>query len=78
MTQRIFLLSPLRCTQCLVGLQNISTRIEKRLSCADNYTLLIKSDSEVARHQPQLLGVYRLVDTYNDRWVGREEGRSVS
>ena len=37
------------------------------LSLADNYTLLIKSDSEVAQLQPQLLGVYRLVDSYNDR-----------
>ena len=37
----------------------------------DNYTLLIKSDSELGRYQPQLLGVYRMVDTYNDRsgWI---------
>ena len=57
----------------MVGLQNISTRNKKYFSCADNYTLLIKSDSEVARHQPQLLGVYRLVDSYNDRPVYKQD-----
>ena len=30
--------------------------------------------SHVTSHQPQLLGVYRLVDTYSDRPVYKQDG----
>ena len=32
------------------------------------------TDSLVTSHQPQLLGVYRLVDTYSDRPVYKQDG----
>merc|ERR550539_1531198 len=52
---------------------NLLTLTIEMYSVFDNYTLLIKSDSEVGHHQPQLLGVYRMVDTYNDRPVYKQD-----
>jgi len=36
-------------------------------------TLLLKSDGLLAKSQPQLMGVYRLVDSYNDRPVFKQD-----
>ena len=34
---------------------------------------MLKSSGLVSVHQPQLLGVYRLVDSYNDRPVYKQD-----
>ena len=34
---------------------------------------MLKSEGLVRVHQPQLLGVYRLVDSYNDRPVYKQD-----
>ena len=39
----------------------------------DGSTLVLKSSGLVSVHQPQLLGVYRLVDSYNDRPVYKQD-----
>ena len=40
---------------------------------ADGSTLLLRSSGHLGDHQPQLAGVYRMVDNYNDRPVYKQD-----
>ena len=44
------------------------------LFCIGGYTLVVKSEGAVSEHQSDVLGVYRMVDSYNDRPVYKQEG----
>ena len=44
------------------------------LFCLGSYTLVVKSEGAVSEHQSDVLGVYRMVDSYNDRPVYKQEG----
>ena len=39
----------------------------------DGSTLLLRSSGHLGDHQPQLAGVYRMVDSYNDRPVYKQD-----
>ena len=38
------------------------------------YTVVLKSEGIVKKHQADVLGVYRMVDSYNDRPVYKQDG----
>ena len=38
------------------------------------YTVVLKSEGAVKKHQSDVLGVYRMVDSYNDRPVYKQDG----
>ena len=40
---------------------------------SDGSTLLLRSSGHLGDHQPQLAGVYRMVDNYNDRPVYKQD-----
>ena len=41
---------------------------------AGGYTLVLKSEGAVREHQADVLGVYRMVDNYNERPVYKQDG----
>ena len=42
--------------------------------CLGGYTLLVKSEGAVSEHQRDVLGVYRMVDSYNEKPVYKQDG----
>ena len=58
-------------SKCMFSLFSVSQYI---LFCLGSYTLVVKSEGAVSEHQSDVLGVYRMVDSYNDRPVYKQEG----
>eukprot|EP00092_Neocalanus_flemingeri_P009145 GFUD01009846.1.p1 GENE.GFUD01009846.1~~GFUD01009846.1.p1 ORF type:complete len:1484 (+),score=566.18 GFUD01009846.1:348-4454(+) len=56
------------------GKANLWTLILEIYAAFRGYTLVVKSEGAVSEHQSDVLGVYRMVDTYNDRPVYKQEG----
>ena len=42
--------------------------------CIGGYTLVVRSEGCVSEHHISVLGVYRMVDSYNDRPVYKQDG----
>eukprot|EP00092_Neocalanus_flemingeri_P000845 GFUD01000902.1.p1 GENE.GFUD01000902.1~~GFUD01000902.1.p1 ORF type:complete len:1362 (-),score=529.35 GFUD01000902.1:116-4201(-) len=56
------------------GKANLWKLIMEIYAAFRGYTLVVKSEGAVSEHQSDVLGVYRMVDTYNDRPVYKQEG----
>eukprot|EP00092_Neocalanus_flemingeri_P014465 GFUD01015609.1.p1 GENE.GFUD01015609.1~~GFUD01015609.1.p1 ORF type:complete len:1372 (-),score=525.76 GFUD01015609.1:84-4199(-) len=56
------------------GKANLWTLMLEIYAAFRGYTLVVKSEGAVSEHQSDVLGVYRMVDTYNDRPVYKQEG----
>merc|ERR1719312_1202622 len=54
--------------------ENLWTLVVEIYSSFRGYTLVVKSEGAVSEHQGDVLGVYRMVDSYNDRPVYKQEG----
>jgi len=54
--------------------ENLWTLVVEIYSSFRGYTLVVKSEGAVSEHQADVLGVYRMVDSYNDRPVYKQEG----
>jgi hypothetical protein len=46
----------------------------KQFSSIGGYTVVLKSEGAVREHQADVLGVYRMVDSYNERPVYKQDG----
>jgi len=53
---------------------NFWTLLFEIYSTFRGYTVVIKSEGAVQDHQADVLGVYRMVDSYNDRPVYKQDG----
>jgi len=56
------------------GKTNLSALILEIYAAFRGYTLVVKSEGCVSEHQSDVLGVYRMVDSYNDRPVYKQDG----
>jgi len=56
------------------GNQHLWTLILEIYSVFRGYTLVVRSEGAVSEHQSDVLGVYRMVDSYHDRPVYKQEG----
>jgi len=54
--------------------ENFWTLLVEIYSTFRGYTVVIKSEGPVKVHQADVLGVYRMVDSYNDRPVYKQDG----
>lgn len=54
--------------------ENFWTLLVEIYSTFRGYTVVIKSEGAVKDHQADVLGVYRMVDSYNDRPVYKQDG----
>jgi len=54
--------------------QNFWTLLLELYSAFRGYTIVLKSEGIVKKHQADVLGVYRMVDSYNDRPVYKQDG----
>merc|ERR1711892_260848 len=54
--------------------ENLWTLVVEIYSSFRGYTLVVKSEGAVSEHQGDVLGVYRMVDSYNDRPVYKQDG----
>jgi len=54
--------------------ENLLTLVVEIYSSLRGYTLVVKSEGAVSEHQSDVLGVYRMVDSYNDRPVYKQDG----
>jgi len=54
--------------------QNLQSLIQELYSAFRGFTIVLKSEGIVKKHQADVLGVYRMVDTYNDRPVYKQDG----
>merc|ERR1711983_492720 len=54
--------------------QNYWTLLLEIYSAFRGYTVVLKSEGIVKKHQADVLGVYRMVDSYNDRPVYKQDG----
>ena len=59
---------------CFLTFLSPSIHINIFVFCLGSYTLVVKSEGAVSEHQSDVLGVYRMVDSYNDRPVYKQEG----
>jgi len=53
---------------------NFWTLLVEIYSAFRGYTVVLKSEGAVKAHQADVLGVYRMVDSYNDRPVYKQDG----
>jgi len=53
--------------------ENLWTLVIEIYSAFRGSTLVLKSDGAVKQHQADVLGVYRMVDSYNDRPVYKQD-----
>jgi len=56
------------------GKTNLSALILEIYAAFRGYTLVVRSEGCVSEHQRDVLGVYRMVDSYNDRPVYKQDG----
>merc|ERR1712241_1159969 len=54
--------------------ENYWTLLLEIYSAFRGYTIVLKSEGIVKKHQADVLGVYRMVDSYNDRPVYKQDG----
>jgi len=54
--------------------ENFWTLLVEIYSAFRGYTVVLKSEGAVKKHQSDVLGVYRMVDSYNDRPVYKQDG----
>jgi len=54
--------------------QNYWTLLLEIYSAFRGYTVVLKSEGIVKKHQADVLGVYRMVDSYNERPVYKQDG----
>jgi len=54
--------------------ENYWTLLLEIYSAFRGYTVVLKSEGIVKKHQADVLGVYRMVDSYNDRPVYKQDG----
>merc|ERR1711892_1005708 len=54
--------------------ENLWTLVVEIYSSFRGYTLVVKSEGAVSEHRGDVLGVYRMVDSYNDRPVYKQDG----
>jgi len=54
--------------------ENLWTLIIEIYSAFRGYTVVLKSEGAVREHQADVLGVYRMVDSYNERPVYKQDG----
>jgi chromosome segregation ATPase len=55
-------------------LQEYANNSRADLQSIRGYTVVLKSEGIVKKHQADVLGVYRMVDSYNDRPVDKQDG----
>jgi len=48
--------------------------LKELCSILRGYTVLLRSEGEIANSQPEMLGVYRMVDSYSGRPVYKQDG----
>merc|ERR1712038_644364 len=58
----------------LTELQEYVNMSREDLRSIRGYTIVLKSEGIVKKHQADVLGVYRMVDSYNDRPVYKQDG----
>merc|ERR1711874_99632 len=61
-------------TEMTTDKENFWTLLVEIYSAFRGYTVVLKSEGAVKKHQSDVLGVYRMVDSYNDRPVYKQDG----
>merc|ERR1711915_218934 len=61
-------------TEMITDKENFWTLLVEIYSAFRGYTVVLKSEGAVKKHQSDVLGVYRMVDSYNKRPVYKQDG----